>query len=117
MNWYVAKLVFRIVCGDGRHAAQFDEQLRLFKAFTKQEALEKARERGAAEAVSFPNQHNQTVQWQFIDVSDLYLVHHVGDGAELYSRIEEKDNAADYETFVRQKAQHIAEQTTSLQLT
>jgi len=27
MNWYLAKLVFRIICGDGDHTPQFDEQL------------------------------------------------------------------------------------------
>ena len=39
MNWYLAKLVFRIICGEGNHAAQFDEQLRLVNAFTKEEAF------------------------------------------------------------------------------
>ena len=29
MNWYLAKIVYRIICGDGNHTAQFDEQLRL----------------------------------------------------------------------------------------
>ncbi|MEP7129294.1 MAG: DUF4288 domain-containing protein, partial [Chitinophagales bacterium] len=29
MNWYLAKIVFRIICGDGLHQPQFDEQLRL----------------------------------------------------------------------------------------
>ncbi|RYY10197.1 MAG: DUF4288 domain-containing protein, partial [Chitinophagaceae bacterium] len=27
MNWYLAKLIFRIVCGQGNHTPQFDEQL------------------------------------------------------------------------------------------
>jgi hypothetical protein len=29
MQWYLAKLVFQIICGDGNHRPQFDEQLRL----------------------------------------------------------------------------------------
>lgn len=117
MNWYIAKLIFRIVCGEGKHAAQFDEQLRLFSAASKQEALDKARATGAAEAVCFPNQHAQMVQWKFIDVSELYQLHNVVDGAELYSRIEEREDGAGYESFVRTKAEYIAAQTTSLQLT
>jgi hypothetical protein len=32
MNWYVAKLVFRVISGNGDHNAQFDEQLRLINA-------------------------------------------------------------------------------------
>ena len=42
MNWYLAKMVFRIVCGDGNHAAQFDEQLRLISAGSKEEAFDTA---------------------------------------------------------------------------
>lgn len=117
MNWYVAKLVYRIVCGAGKHKPQYDEQVRLFAATSLAEALEKAYSTGAAEAVCFPNQHKQMVQWQFMDVVELYLLPAVIDGAELHSRIEECDNAADYEAFVRHKAQYITTQATSLQLT
>jgi len=42
MNWYLAKIVFRIVCGDGEHTPQFDEQLRLILASSKEEAFKKA---------------------------------------------------------------------------
>ncbi len=30
MKWYLAKLVFRIICGEGNHTPQFDEQFVLF---------------------------------------------------------------------------------------
>ena len=42
MNWYVAKIVFRIMSGDGNHHAQFDEQLRLISADDELQAFEKA---------------------------------------------------------------------------
>ena len=29
MNWYLSKIIFRIICGEGRHTPQFDEHLRL----------------------------------------------------------------------------------------
>ena len=32
MKWYLAKLVYRIICGEGNHKPQFDEQLRLIYA-------------------------------------------------------------------------------------
>ena len=32
MNWFLAKIVYRIVCGKGEHTPQFDEQLRLIGA-------------------------------------------------------------------------------------
>jgi hypothetical protein len=42
MNWYLTKIVYRIICGQGNHTAQFDEQLRLIQASSAQEAFEKS---------------------------------------------------------------------------
>ena len=43
MNWFLAKIVYRIVCGDGDHTPQFDEQLRLVQATDESSAFEKAK--------------------------------------------------------------------------
>jgi hypothetical protein len=107
MNWYLAKFVFRIVCGEGNHTAQFDEQLRLIAAGDKEEAFRKAQQMGKTEEDTFVNRKEQLVQWQFINVSELYLLSELIDGAELYSRIEEKDNADAYVYTVNQKAENI----------
>src|SRR5262245_30813018 len=96
MNWYLAKFVFRIVCGEGQHTPQFDEQLRLIAAGNKEEAFNKAREMGKKEEDTFYNSKEQLVQWQFINISELYQLSDLIDGAELYSRIEEKENADAY---------------------
>jgi hypothetical protein len=42
MNWYLTKIVFQIICGDGDHTPQFDEQLRLISASSKEAAISKA---------------------------------------------------------------------------
>lgn len=107
MNWYLSKLVFRIVCGDGQHRAQFDEQLRLISAADKEEAFCKAQEMGKREEDAFYNSKEQLVKWEFINVSELYLLSELIDGAELYSRIEEQDNADAYVYTVNQKAENI----------
>lgn len=107
MNWYLAKIVFRIVCGDGNHLAQFDEQLRLIRADKKEEALLKAQLLGSREEEKFFNQHQQMVHWQFINVSELYKLSELIDGAELYSRIIEKDNGESYVQIVNSKAAEI----------
>lgn len=107
MNWYLAKMVFRIICGEGEHAAQFDEQLRLVAASDKESAFQKAIEMGGSEQESFTNDRDQLVQWKFINVSELYMLSDLIDGAELYSRIEEKDNADSYIYTVNQKAENI----------
>ena len=107
MQWYLAKIVFRILCGDGDHLAQFDEQLRLIGANSKEEAFTKAQQMGTSEEETFMNRKNQLVQWKFINVSELYKLSELIDGAELYSRIEEKDNAESYIFTVNQKAENI----------
>ena len=107
MNWWLAKMVFRIVCGNGDHTAQFDEQLRLISSTSREQAFEKANEMGAREEECFFNSQNQLVQWQFISVSELYQLNELIDGAELYSRIEEKDNAEGYIHTMLKKAEHI----------
>ena len=40
MNWYLAKFVYRIVCGNGNHIPQFDEQLRLITADNRKKRFE-----------------------------------------------------------------------------
>jgi hypothetical protein len=107
MNWYLAKMVFRIVCGEGEHTPQFDEQLRLVSGITKEEAFQKALDMGQKEEDTFYNRKEQLVQWKFINVSELYRLSELIDGAELYSRIEEQENAEGYIYTVNQKAENI----------
>ena len=107
MNWYLAKIVYRIICGDGDHVAQFDEQLRLIHAENKEDAFYKAQLTGKKEEESFYNLKQELVRWQFINVAELYKVGEMIDGAELYSRIEEKDNGDNYTEVINRKAASI----------
>lgn len=116
MNWFLAKIVYRIVCGEGIHQPQFEEQLRLIQATCEGEALVKAKQIGLAEEVQFSNQQQQLVQWRFINVSEVYLLQAITDGAEVYSRIEEKEDAALYESIVHSKASFLEEQFHALHL-
>lgn len=112
MNWYLAKIVFQIICGEGHHTPQFDEQLRLVGAANEDEAFYKARSIGEQEQVTFLNIEQKEVQWLFINVSELYRLSSLIDGAELYSRIRETDEADDYIDLVHKKAQFIQEKRT-----
>ena len=112
MNWFLAKIIFRIVCGNGEHTPQFDKQLRLIQAEDETKAFEKASLVGTQEQVSFLNQNEQLVHWTFINVSELYKLSALIDGAELYSRVQEVDNADHYISVVNKKAAHIQEKIT-----
>ena len=112
MNWYLAKLVYQIICGKGNHTAQFDEQLRLIHACNEDEAFEKAMQIGRAEEEVFYNTKKELVQWRFVNVAELYKLSNLMDGAEIYSKITEADDAEAYTNFVHQRAASIKEKTT-----
>lgn len=107
MNWYLLKLVYQIICGDGNHKAQFDEQLRLVRADDRFHAFTKGRCIGENEQESFYNCNEKLVQWKFIDVSEIYVLENLSDGAELYSRINEVDDAKNYNSMLVAKANRL----------
>ena len=115
MNWYLAKIVYRILSGSNHDDAQFDEQLRIIRAPDKETAFCKAKDTGEREEEIFFNTNRQLVQWKFINVSELYKLGDMIDGAEIYSRIEERGNADAYIETVNRKAAGIM-QSDSLQI-
>lgn len=104
MNWYVAKIIFRIVAGDGKHHAQFDEQLRLISAETKCQAFEKAVMLGHTHQEYFMNNEKHAVKWQFVNVAEVNPINGLEDGAELYYQIHETENADQYMAWANHKA-------------
>lgn len=104
MNWFLAKIVYRIICGEGDHTPQFDEQLRLIVAPDGPAAFKKASAIGKQEEDSFYNKSDKLVQWKFVNVSELYRIAELADGVELYSRIEERENGELYTELVHEKA-------------
>jgi hypothetical protein len=110
MRWYVAKIVYQIICGNGDHNAQFDEQLRLISATDRQEAMQKAREIGMQEQYAFRNQKQELVEWRFINVPELYTLDQLSDGMELYSRIEEPGDANTYIAWLQMKSAQLQDQ-------
>lgn len=109
MNWFMAKIVYRIICGEGDHLPQFDEQLRLIAAENETAALAKAQAIGEQEQEMFLNQQEKLVQWQYINVSELYKISALIDGAELYSKVQEADNAEVYIELIHKRAAQIQE--------
>ena len=109
MNWFMAKIVYRIICGEGDHTPQFDEQLRLIVADNEDEALKKAYAIGRQEEECFYNVAEKLVQWKFINVAELFRIAELIDGAELYSKIEERENGELYTELIHKKAAYLKE--------
>ena len=103
--------MYRIICGDGLHTPQFDEQLRLVYAEDELHAFQKARTTGHLEEDNFLNNIKKPVHWKFIDVSELHPLNELVDGAELYSSISENDEAENYISLIKKRATFIFEKS------
>jgi len=118
MNWYVAKLIFRITCGNGNHQPQFDEQLRLISASGEKEALIKAQKLISEEKLIMGNKNQSAIRWDFINMTELYQVDELKDGSEIYCNILEVNNVEEYIEMSNQKALLISQnQQTSVTTT
>jgi hypothetical protein len=106
-KWYIAKIIFRVICGDGTHTAQFDEQYRLIEASNEKEAWIKAKSTGQKEDETFMNTVMIPVRWQFIDVAELTELAELSDGIELFSSIKETKDADKYIMKVLFKSKNI----------
>ena len=96
MNWYIAKIVYQIIVGDGSHAPQFDEQFRLIKADSLDWAWEKSVVLGRLGESVFANDKAEDVHWQFIADEDVCHIQEWQDGSQIYSRTEEPANEEEY---------------------
>jgi hypothetical protein len=109
MKWYLAKLIYRIICGEGNHKPQFDEQLRLITAEDDLHAILKARTTGHREEDTFLNDSQKLVQWKFIDVCELHVLTEFIDGAEIYSSICEQEDPDHFINNTYRRAAYLLE--------
>ncbi|MEQ8364826.1 MAG: DUF4288 domain-containing protein [Cyclobacteriaceae bacterium] len=107
MNWYIAKVAFNIVSGSGDHTPQFDEQYRLIKAESMEEAYQKAEDIGLVEEEIMLNEKHEIVKWSFVGISELYPVNELRDGMELFSSVHEIDDRASYIELIKMKAAYV----------
>lgn len=104
MNWYIAKVIFKISSGSNQVKGQFDEHLRLINANSFEEAILKARILGIQEEDYFMNDRQQQIKWEFVNVSELIPLDEIKDGLEVYSQIKEIDEAKSYIHGIHQRA-------------
>lgn len=114
MTWFLAKIVFSITTGNGKHTPQFDEQLRLVTANNKQDAFLKARFLGYTHEDTFENQNHEIVKWAFVDVTEVIQLDTFKDGMELYSSIREASDEKIYVNYIQAKARHIQDEPLNL---
>ena len=123
MNWYVAKLIFRIAASS-QEVAHFQEHLRLIQAASFEKAFIKARLVGITEEGQIEN----ALQWEFVNISELLPLQELpasltwdqvvnlairrsgwSDGLEVYSQIHKTMEPGSYMNLVHRKAASLRE--------
>jgi hypothetical protein len=67
-------------------------------------AFQKARNIGKKEEEIFINNESKIVNWQFIDVADVYELESLKDGEQVYSTTHENTERHAFINYIRQKA-------------
>jgi hypothetical protein len=88
---FLVKIVFQIICGNGDHLPQFDEQLRLIFATDERSAFE-----AAIDQVNAESNLSEMVQWKFVAVTEIYPFSENLNGAALFSTITETEMSEAY---------------------
>ncbi len=107
MNRYLIKLMFNINIDNGSNVSQFDEQVRVIESNSIEDAFYKARAIGRREEETFLNNDNQTVNWQFIDVAEVYPLEDFKDGEQIYSSTRRIKDTGSFISYIRQKSMEI----------
>jgi hypothetical protein len=104
MNWYLAKIVFRLMSASDSPIAQFDEHLTLIEAIDEEEAILKARIHGIREEAKSLADGSLLAKWEFVNVAEIQFIPRFQNGTELYSRVHETNEAHNYVNFIHHKA-------------
>jgi Domain of unknown function (DUF4288) len=112
MKTYIAKLLFNINIDQGHDITQFDEQVRLIKAHTSDEALAKAKTIGHSEEAAFTSPKQHLIKWEFVSVIAIYELESIQDGQQLYSYTTHKKDALTFIQFAKEKYRQLIEKST-----
>lgn len=108
MNWYIVKLVYRFIYNQGIHKAHFSEELRLLCAEDTLHAFHKARLIGERESSEIST-NSSSINWKFIDVTEIHPLNKMADGAEVTSSVTEEADADMYIRSVQKKSSALLE--------
>ncbi len=96
MKWFAVNYVYQIICGEGKHAPQFNEQVRLIKETDIKCAFKKAQVLANEYNSSFKNFFNENVIWKFVGVGSIVEIVEPAEGVEISSIILEPQSVKDY---------------------
>lgn len=107
MKNYIVKLLFNINIDEGNDRSQFDEQIRVIRAWSAEDAFMKAKSLGREEEEIFLNAENKLVKWQFVDVMELYALDDMIAGQLLFSTSHQAEDHQSYIKFIKQRSMEV----------
>ena len=96
MKWFAVNCIYQVICGEGKHTPQFNEQTRLIHAEGITQALDKAKLNAVHFNPPFNNCQGEKVVWKFIGVGGISGVAALADGVEISSKIVEPKSVDQY---------------------
>lgn len=99
MTPYIAQLVFQVNRQEELH---LDQQWHLIHADDDRQAWEHARRLGSAEEETFTDRQGRSIEWKFMGVADLQIVHRDG-RTILHTATTETETAAQRSRYLEQK--------------
>ena len=111
MSKYIVKLVFHIVTEGENKRSQFDEQYRLVEAQSMEDAFHKARYMGQREEEGFLDVNGKQINWNFVDISEVYPLNNFEDGEQIFSTTQEVPDSGSFIGYIRQKSMEIQAKT------
>ncbi|MFD2584293.1 DUF4288 domain-containing protein [Pedobacter vanadiisoli] len=110
MKWFAVNCIYQVICGEGKHAPQFNEQIRLIQADGIVLALEKAKLNAVHFNPPFSNCIGDKVVWKFIGIGGILEVEEPADGVEVGSKIVEPKSVEKYLEKLEHRNQSLTNQ-------
>lgn len=104
MSYYLAKLCYEIICGEGSHTPQFEEQIRLLESGNCRDAITAAYAIGETEILVWQHENLLRVEWKFLGVTELIQLQPLTHGAELYQAHREIAYPEGYRNYVKDRS-------------
>lgn len=80
MKWFAVNCIYQVICGEGKHTPQVNEQTRLIRVEDIKQALSKANLNAVHFNSSFNNCQGDKVIWKFLGVGGVSEVAKLTDG-------------------------------------
>jgi hypothetical protein len=110
MKWFAVNCIYQVICGEGKHTPQFNEQTRLIQAIGQMQALDKARLNAVNFNPPFDNCKGEKVVWKFIGVGGISAIEEPADGVEVNSSIIEPESVDQYLEELKHRNQSLTNQ-------